>query len=185
MIPNGNLPTRVNKFALDHYNGLINTLIENDIEPIVTLYDWDLPEVFYEKYPKGWQDEGLIKEFGKFAQICFKRFGDRVKRWITIHDPWTASECASYGNHHQDHLHHSTTVQGSPYKIYSNLIKAHSLAYKIYQKGFRRAQQGKIGISINAKCVSSACLNQLNTSVPHNLISEVSAFIFISPTPIN
>jgi beta-glucosidase/6-phospho-beta-glucosidase/beta-galactosidase len=166
ILPDATL-SRVNKSALDYYDALINTLIENGIEPIVTLYSgWDMPDALYERYPKGWMDESMVKEFGKYAQLCFKKFGDRVRRWISIHDPWTHCE-HSCGNN-------STVQQASPVKIYSNLMKAHSLVYRIYGKGFRRIQRGKVGISINAKCVTSASLNQINDTVPHDLISEVS-----------
>ena len=47
VFPDGTINV-VNQIGVDYYNKMINTLIESSIEPIVTLYHWDLPEVrFY------------------------------------------------------------------------------------------------------------------------------------------
>nr|AEX92705.1 putative cellulase [Neocallimastix patriciarum] len=77
----------VNQEGEDYYNALINTLLDNEIIPFVTLYHWDLPYALHEKYG-GWLDYHSQYDFANYAEYCFETFGDRVKNWITINEPW-------------------------------------------------------------------------------------------------
>nr|AAD45834.1 beta-glucosidase [Orpinomyces sp. PC-2] len=77
----------VNEKGAEYYDMVINTLLKNDIVPFVTLYHWDLPYALHEKYG-GWLDYHSQDDFAKYAEFCFERFGDRVKNWITINEPW-------------------------------------------------------------------------------------------------
>ncbi|ORX86728.1 putative cellulase [Anaeromyces robustus] len=77
----------VNEKGVEYYNSVINKLIENDITPLATLYHWDLPYALHEKYG-GWLDYHSQYDFANYAEFCFEAFGDRVKNWITINEPW-------------------------------------------------------------------------------------------------
>ncbi|ELV10438.1 Beta-klotho [Tupaia chinensis] len=76
-----------NAQGLRYYNALLDALVLRDIEPVVTLYHWDLPLALQEKYG-GWKNETMIDLFNDYATYCFQMFGDRVKYWITIHNPY-------------------------------------------------------------------------------------------------
>lgn len=78
IIPDGD--GEINPAGIDYYNKVINLLIENDILPLVTLYHFDLPFALVDKY-NGWQDRRCIDAFQRYAQTCFRAFGDRVKIW--------------------------------------------------------------------------------------------------------
>ena len=78
IIPDGD--GEVNKKGIDFYNKVINKLIENNIEPFVTLYHFDLPFDLVKKY-NGWESRETVFAFERYAKICFKEFGDRVKLW--------------------------------------------------------------------------------------------------------
>lgn len=78
IIPDGE--GEINQKGLDFYNKIIDKLIECDIEPFVTLYHFDLPFKLVEKY-NGWESRETVYAFERFAKICFKHFGDRVKYW--------------------------------------------------------------------------------------------------------
>ncbi|HBG7379750.1 TPA: glycoside hydrolase family 1 protein [Clostridioides difficile] len=78
IIPDGE--GEINQKGLDFYNKIIDKLIECDIEPFVTLYHFDLPFKLVEKY-NGWESRETVYAFERFAKICFKNFGDRVKYW--------------------------------------------------------------------------------------------------------
>lgn len=78
IIPDGE--GEINLEGISFYNKVINKLIENNIEPFVTLYHFDLPFTLVEKY-NGWEGRETVYAFERFAKICFKEFGDRVKYW--------------------------------------------------------------------------------------------------------
>jgi len=77
----------VNEKGAEYYNNLINALLDNEVIPFVTLYHWDLPYALHEKYG-GWLDYHSQYDFANYAEYCFEAFGDRVKNWITINEPW-------------------------------------------------------------------------------------------------
>jgi beta-glucosidase len=68
--------------GFDHYDRLLDALLERGIEPLVTLYHWDLPAAL------DWRDPATVERFAGYAGACFDAFGDRVRRWVTINEPW-------------------------------------------------------------------------------------------------
>ncbi|KAG9341215.1 hypothetical protein JZ751_019655 [Albula glossodonta] len=90
ILPTGIKSDHVNEKGLKYYDDLINLLLESKITPIVTLYHWDLPQVLQEKYG-GWQNISMVNYFNDFASLCFERFGNRVKYWITFNNPWSVA----------------------------------------------------------------------------------------------
>ncbi|KAA9295637.1 MULTISPECIES: glycoside hydrolase family 1 protein [Aerococcus] len=78
IIPSGD--GQINQKGIDFYNDVIDELIKNDIEPFITLYHFDLPFNLVKKY-NGWASRKTVDAFVNYAKICFKAFGDRVKRW--------------------------------------------------------------------------------------------------------
>lgn len=78
IIPDGD--GEINQAGIDFYNRVINELIKNNIIPFITLYHFDLPFALVDKY-NGWQDRRCVDAFRRYAQVCYKAFGDRVKNW--------------------------------------------------------------------------------------------------------
>ncbi|KAL3825287.1 hypothetical protein ACJIZ3_021316 [Penstemon smallii] len=90
ILPGGRPCLGINQEGIDYYNDIINTCLENDITPFVTLFHWDLPYCLQLEYG-GFLNEKIIDDFRQYAELCFWEFGDRVKYWITLNEPWTYS----------------------------------------------------------------------------------------------
>ncbi|MGZ9784655.1 glycoside hydrolase family 1 protein [Bacillus pseudomycoides] len=82
IFPNGS--GEINPKGVEFYNNLIDELIKKNIEPIVTMYHFDLPYALQEK--GGWSSRETIDAFEQYAKTLFKTFGDRVKYWLTINE---------------------------------------------------------------------------------------------------
>lgn len=76
----------VNKRGLDFYRSLFECLLENGIKPFPTLYHWDLPQALQQK--GGWSNRDIAGWFSEYAAICADKFGDVIKDWATINEPW-------------------------------------------------------------------------------------------------
>mmetsp|Transcript_23195 Transcript_23195/g.26447 ORF Transcript_23195/g.26447 Transcript_23195/m.26447 type:complete len:391 (+) Transcript_23195:2-1174(+) len=134
----------VNPSGVNFYNTLINTLLENGIEPWVTLYHWDLPQALQDEYG-GWLDREIINDFGEYARVCYSMFGDRVKHWITINESWSiAVNGYNNGVYAPGRAAH---IETDTYTVGHHLILAHARAVKIYRSTFKEEQQGIVGIS--------------------------------------
>lgn len=81
-----NEKNEINSNGIEFYNQLINTLLIYGIEPMVTLYHWDLPLHLQKKY-NGWESREIIEDFLVYAKTCFIEFGDRVKYFIVLNEP--------------------------------------------------------------------------------------------------
>ena len=85
IIPDG--MGEVNQPGIDYYNRLIDCCLENGLEPWLTLYHWDLPLALEKQ--GGWTNRIVVNAFIRLADICSKSFGDRVKNWIVMNEPFT------------------------------------------------------------------------------------------------
>ncbi|KAL5017255.1 hypothetical protein ScPMuIL_006844 [Solemya velum] len=111
---------------------------------MVTLYHWDLPQALNDT--DGWLNRTVADNFADYAELCFTEFGDRVKFWITLNEPWVIA-WQGYGDGTK-----APGVQGPGHEVYTaghNLLLSHSKAYHVYNNKFRSAQRGTIGITLN------------------------------------
>ncbi len=79
-MPNG----KVNPAGIAFYKRLIELLKENDIQPIVTVFHFDLPASIAEK--GGWENRETIQAFADYCQVLFDHFGQDVPLWQTINE---------------------------------------------------------------------------------------------------
>ncbi|MEK1891032.1 MAG: GH1 family beta-glucosidase [Phyllobacterium sp.] len=78
---------RANATGFAFYDRLIDGLLEAGIEPFLTLYHWDLPQALQDK--GGWYSRETAEHFANYAAAAAAAYGDRVKRWTTLNEPWT------------------------------------------------------------------------------------------------
>ena len=75
----------VNEEGLKFYDDLIDELLKNNIKPIITIYHWDLPKALQDLYG-GWESKNIIEDFNNYCITLYKRYGDRVKYWVTLNE---------------------------------------------------------------------------------------------------
>ncbi|CAH0552234.1 unnamed protein product [Brassicogethes aeneus] len=140
ILPTG-FTNKVNKAGIQYYKNLIKELQDNGIEPMATLYHWDLPQPLQDI--GGWPNDILADHFGNYARICFEAFGDSVKTWFTINEPHQICQLG-YGSANMAPLINSSGV--ADYLCAYTVIKAHAKAWHIYDDEFRGKQGGRISI---------------------------------------
>lgn len=76
---------RVNEAGIAFYSDLVDALLENEIEPYITLYHWELP---YELYKRGgWMNPDIVEWFGAYAKLIAERLSGRVRHFFTLNEP--------------------------------------------------------------------------------------------------
>uniref|UniRef100_H3B804 Cytosolic beta-glucosidase n=1 Tax=Latimeria chalumnae TaxID=7897 RepID=H3B804_LATCH len=144
LLPEGTT-NRVNQKGVDYYNGIINDLLDNNVTPMVTLFHFDLPQALEDQ--SGWRSEKIVDIFDEYAKFCFKMFGDRVKLWLTINEPYVV---AKYGYENGLCAPGVKEPGIAAYQVAHNLIKAHARAWHSYNTLFRKEQKGLVSLALNS-----------------------------------
>nr|POE69591.1 cyanogenic beta-glucosidase [Quercus suber] len=151
VLPKGKLSGGVNREGIEYYNKLINRLLSRGIKPFVTIYHWDLPQALDDEYG-GFLSPKIMDDFRDYAELLFKEFGDRVKHWITLNEPWSFSNggyaekslapgrCSTWQN-----LNCTGGDSGiEPYLVTHHELLSHAAAVEVYKKKYQDAQRVKI-----------------------------------------
>src|ERR671915_990882 len=85
--PEGSGPA--NRKGLDYYRRLVEGLRERSIEPMLTLYHWDLPQALEDR--GGWTSRETSERFAEYAGLVYQALGDVVRLWITLNEPWVSA----------------------------------------------------------------------------------------------
>lgn len=81
---------RVNEAGLDFYERLVDTLLEAGIQPLLTLYHWDLPAALDDR--GGWLNPDIAHWFADYGEVLFRRLDGRVTQWATLNEPWVVTD---------------------------------------------------------------------------------------------
>ncbi|XP_058729971.1 cyanogenic beta-glucosidase-like [Vicia villosa] len=156
VLPKGKLSGGLNPEGIKYYNNLIDELLANGLQPYVTLFHWDVPQALEDEYGGLLGRQNIIYDFRDYAELCYKEFGDRVKHWITLNEPYSVSTNAYvYGKFApgrcSDWLKLNCTGGDSgtePYLAAHNLLLAHSAAANLYKTKYKSSQHGIVGITL-------------------------------------
>ncbi|KAJ3706398.1 hypothetical protein LUZ61_010103 [Rhynchospora tenuis] len=147
----------VNMWGISFYNKVIDAILERGIKPFVTINHFDIPQELLDRYG-AWLSAEIRKDFGYFAEVCFKAFGDRVKYWTTLNEPNLVTKFSylsgKYPPGRCSYPFGNCTFGNSslePYIVAHNMILSHATAVEIYRKYYQEKQGGTIGIVIAAK----------------------------------
>jgi len=144
-MPNGD-PSSLNPKGVAYYNMMIDKLLENGIEPMVTMFHYDLPQSL-SKFG-GFTTPLFIEYFYHYADTLFKLFGDRVKKWVTFNEPY--DYCVpGYGFGEYPPMVYAPGL--GDYICADTTIRAHAAAYHLYQRKYRKEQKGKVGITLSSQ----------------------------------
>ncbi|MFS0776464.1 family 1 glycosylhydrolase [Neobacillus sp. 3P2-tot-E-2] len=84
IFPNGD-DAEPNEKGLQFYDDVFNECLKYGIQPLVTLCHYEIPWEIVKKY-NGFASRNTIDLFVNYAKVCFERFGDRVKYWLTFNE---------------------------------------------------------------------------------------------------
>ncbi|KAA8549583.1 hypothetical protein F0562_001399 [Nyssa sinensis] len=155
VLPRGKLSGGVNKEGIKYYNNLINELLAKGLVPFITLFHWDLPQALEDEYG-GFLSPQIVSDYRDYVELCFKKFGDRVKHWITLNEPHSYSSggyatgtlapgrCSSW----QELNCTGGDSAIEPYLVTHFQLLAHSAAVKLYKEKYQESQKGEIGIAL-------------------------------------
>ncbi|MFJ9343147.1 glycoside hydrolase family 1 protein [Streptomyces sp. NPDC101733] len=82
IVPDGDGP--VNPEGIAFYHRLFGALLAHGIEPVVTVYHFDLPQALQDK--GGWSSRDTIDAFERYCEVLFEEYGDKIKYWLTINE---------------------------------------------------------------------------------------------------
>lgn len=167
-------PDKINEAGVEYYNNLINEMLKYNIEPVITLYHWDLPQKLQEL--GGWTNPNIVDWFADYSRVCFELFGDRVKKWITVNEP--REIC--YQGYAGATLAPLYNISGyADYMCGKNLLLAHAKVYHVYDQEFRLKIGGNIFITLSATWYEAETEEHAE-AVKDSIIFEVRLFFYIS-----
>ena len=130
---------QVNEAGLAFYDRLVETLIAHGIEPLCTLYHWDMPAALDDR--GGWLNRDSATWFADYARVMFERLDGRVRKWVTLNEPWVVTDG---GYLHGALAPGHKNMFEAPIASH-NLMRAHGAAVKVY----REVGAHEIGLVVN------------------------------------
>ena len=126
--------------GLEFYDRLVDQLLAVGIEPYVTLYHWDLPQVLEDE--GGWPERATAFHFAEYADVVAAALGDRVKHWATLNEPY----CSSYFGYVTGFMAPGRTSVADGFAAAHHLLLGHGLAVERLRD---RVPDAEVGIVLN------------------------------------
>ncbi|XP_063388277.1 myrosinase 1-like [Cydia fagiglandana] len=140
LLPTG-FANRVSEDGARYYGDLIDALLEKGIEPVITLYHWDLPQTLQDL--GGWTNPLITEWFTDYARVIFDLYGDRVKTWLTINEPVVVCDVGYTG-----YIAPGLESEGrGSYLCTKHILLAHAKAYRLYEAEYKPLYQGQVSLT--------------------------------------
>jgi beta-glucosidase len=130
-----------NAEGIAFYSHLVDALIAAGIEPVVTLYHWDLPQELEDA--GGWANRETAYRFAEYAERMARELGSRVSVWTTLNEPWCSAFLGYASGVHAPGVSDGATALTAVHHL--NL--AHGLAGRAIRSVL--GEQTKLSISLN------------------------------------
>ncbi len=130
---------KVDDAGLGFYDRLIDGLLERDIEPVLTIYHWDLPSDLQSK--GGWNWEGISDSFAEYTEVLAKKFADRVSMWATLNEPY----CAAFLGYADKVMAPGKGNPASGFEAAYRLLVAHAKSVEV----LRQHKARNVGVALN------------------------------------
>ena len=117
----------VNQRGLDFYRRLVDGLRERDIDPMVTLFHWDLPQALEDR--GGWLNRDCAGWFADYAEVVYQALGDAVPTWLTLNEPKTVVNVGYIYGAHAPGMRDARQA----YVAAHHLMLAHGLAVQAFR----------------------------------------------------
>ena len=159
VIPLGGRNDPVNEKGLQYYVNLVDELLANGIEPMVTLFHWDLPQALHDRYGGYLGQEEYIQDYVNYARVMFEALGSKVKKWITYNEPWCISilgyNIGQFAPGHTSDRAKNPVGDGTtePWIASHSILVSHGAAVKVYREEFKPRDGGIIGMTLNGDWV--------------------------------
>ena len=137
--PDGRGP--VSAAGLDFYRALVDELLGHGIEPVLTLYHWDLPQALEDA--GGWPARDTAYRFADYAAVVADALGDRVRHWGTVNEPWCAAMLGYAAGVHAP----GRTEPGAAVAAAHHLLLGHGLAVAALRARVR--PDARVGLTLN------------------------------------
>jgi beta-glucosidase len=167
--PDGTGP--VEPRGLDFYDRLVDQLQGAGIQPLVTLYHWDLPQSLEDR--GGWTSRDTSEAFAEYAQTVYGRLGDRVRIWTTLNEPW----CSSYLGYASGRHAPGRQDPAAAFTAVHHLLLGHGLAVQ----ALRAAGAQTVGITLNPTVVFPADAQDDADVAAARLVDGLHNRIFFDP----
>lgn len=143
---------KVNEQGLMFYKNLVNELVQAGIEPMVTLYHWNMPMWVYEE--GGWHEDAIIDYFAEYTEVVVKALSDKVSHWMTLNEPACFIGNGYVTGDHAPFENNMTDVYALPAftaKISRPVLLAHGRAVQVIRE--HAILPPKIGVALNGTLI--------------------------------
>lgn len=128
---------------IEHYRDVLETLIDNQITPMVTLHHFTNP-LWLQKMG-GWENPEIIALFENYTIRIADELGDLIQFWNTINEPMVVALLGYLLG-----LHPPNKQDRAIYlKVAVNLLKSHAKSYHAIHRTIKGSRRPQVGIVKN------------------------------------